>query len=77
MLDMNIHGTAKRIRLVSRPSLLSPLQLLAGLVRGLVEWERRARERKSLAEMPDHMLKDLGVTRSDAVRESEKPFWRP
>ena len=77
MLDMNTNGTIKRLRLAPRPSLLSPIQLLGAGLRLVLEWERRARERKTLAEMTDHMLKDLGITRSDAVRESEKPFWRP
>jgi uncharacterized protein YjiS (DUF1127 family) len=73
MLNMNTHVTTKRVPV----SLLSPFQLLLAALAGLVEWERRARERKSLGEMPDHMLKDLGITRNDAVREAEKPFWRP
>jgi uncharacterized protein YjiS (DUF1127 family) len=46
---------------------------LAGLV---AIWERRARERRALGEMSEHMLKDLGISRVDARRESEKPFWR-
>jgi len=25
----------------------------------------------------DHLLKDIGVSRGDALREGDKPFWRP
>jgi uncharacterized protein YjiS (DUF1127 family) len=25
--------------------------------------------------MSDHMLKDLGLTRADALREAGRPFW--
>lgn len=47
------------------------------LVRLLLLWQERSNERLRLRELDDHMLKDLGISRSQAVRESEKPFWRP
>ena len=37
-------------------------------------WERRT-ARLKLAEMSDHMLKDIGLSREDAVLEADKPFW--
>lgn len=40
-------------------------------------WHERARQRRQLAELSDHMLRDIGVTRADAWAEVEKPFWRP
>jgi uncharacterized protein YjiS (DUF1127 family) len=40
-------------------------------------WLERARQRRQLAELSDHMLRDIGLTRADAWAESEKPFWRP
>lgn len=58
------------------PSLPSPMQTLVRLADMFATWERRARERRMLAEMPDRMLKDLGISRLDANRESYKPFWR-
>ena len=49
--------------------------------RGVVElallWTERARQRRQLAELNDHMLRDIGVTRADAWAEADKPFWRP
>lgn len=60
----------------TRLSLPSPMQLLTRLSELLATWERRARERRMLAEMSPHMLKDLGVTRSDASAELQKPFWQ-
>ena len=74
MLNMN---TARRVVAARIPPLHSPLQLLGTLARLFKEWEDRARQRRTLAEMPDHMLKDLGISRSDAQYEAEKPFWRP
>ncbi len=60
----------------SLPSLPSPASVLVRLASVIVAWERRARERRALAEMPEYMLKDLGISRVDARREAEKPFWR-
>jgi uncharacterized protein YjiS (DUF1127 family) len=41
-------------------------------------WVQQSRERKELAELvnDDHLLKDIGVSRLDALREAAKPFWR-
>ena len=41
----------------------------------LLTWQRRANERTRLAEMDPRLLKDIGVTRVDAWREIQKPFW--
>jgi uncharacterized protein YjiS (DUF1127 family) len=49
---------------------------VAGL-RGLIgEWIRRSESRRDLAALSDRELRDIGVTRVDAMREVEKPFWR-
>ncbi|HSR71817.1 MAG TPA: DUF1127 domain-containing protein [Kiloniellales bacterium] len=42
----------------------------------LLLWQARAAERRQLAEMSDHLLKDMGLTRADVSRECAKPFWR-
>ena len=42
----------------------------------LEEWRRRSRGRRELAAMSDRSLRDIGVTRGDAYREAQKPFWR-
>ena len=77
MLDsMKTAGAAKRFGLSLRHALPSPAEVLLRLAELLTVWESRARERRYLSEMPDRMLRDLGISRSDARRESEKPFWR-
>ena len=42
----------------------------------LARWIERSRQRKALAALDDHQLRDIGITRADAGREAEKPFWR-
>jgi uncharacterized protein YjiS (DUF1127 family) len=39
------------------------------------QWQQRRHSREALAQMSDHMLKDIGISRYDAVNESSKPFW--
>jgi uncharacterized protein YjiS (DUF1127 family) len=34
------------------------------------------RQRKALAALDDHMLKDIGLTRCDVEAEVSRPFWR-
>lgn len=49
--------------------------LIETLDRGL-DWLDRSRSRRQLARLDDRLLRDIGVTRTDADREATKPFWR-
>jgi uncharacterized protein YjiS (DUF1127 family) len=49
---------------------------LFGLLEILLVWQERARDRQRLAELDDHLLKDIGISRVDAWHEASKPFWR-
>jgi uncharacterized protein YjiS (DUF1127 family) len=42
-----------------------------------IEWRRRARSRLELMSLDDRELWDMGLTRTDAHNESNKPFWAP
>ena len=42
----------------------------------LLTWQDRANERHALASLDAHMLRDIGMSRADALREATKPFWR-
>ena len=42
----------------------------------IATWIERGRQRYALATLDDRMLRDIGITRYDATRECEKPFWR-
>jgi uncharacterized protein YjiS (DUF1127 family) len=64
-------------------ALRSPRTPAAGPTRDLAKWLSAAsrwlewtRSRQSLDELDDHLLKDIGLTRSDARREADKSFWQ-
>ncbi|HVC50779.1 MAG TPA: DUF1127 domain-containing protein [Stellaceae bacterium] len=42
----------------------------------LRRWRRRAEERAHLARLDDHALRDIGVTRAEALVLIDKPFWK-
>lgn len=39
-------------------------------------WYDRARQRRHLATLNDHLLWDIGIDRASALKEASKPFWR-
>ena len=49
---------------------------LSGVRAVLREWRRRKNGRLELARLDERMLRDIGLTRADADRENNKPFWR-
>jgi uncharacterized protein YjiS (DUF1127 family) len=69
-------GTLSSRRPVARPG-----ERVAGdwLVQGyerVLSWLERVHQRRHLAQLSDHMLKDIGLTRADVEAEILKPFWR-
>ena len=49
-------------------------------VRGWLGWIRgqaaRWRERRLLEQLDDRALRDIGISRSEALAEARKPFWQ-
>jgi hypothetical protein len=39
-------------------------------------WPARVISRRSLCDLDDHILKDIGLTRDEIAFEAYKPFWR-
>ena len=39
-------------------------------------WARRSNDRRILAQMNDHLLDDIGLSRGEVARESAKYFWQ-
>ena len=50
--------------------------VMAAFLRGVAESFRRARQRRDLAALSEHSLRDIGLSRADVDFEVRKPFWR-
>ena len=42
----------------------------------LYRWQQRMQEREHLGMLDERLLKDIGLTRLQALSEVRKPFWR-
>ena len=60
---------ARHLRHSARPQLGRFIEMIG-------VWQRRARERRELLELDDFLLRDIGLTRAEAIRLARKPFWR-
>jgi uncharacterized protein YjiS (DUF1127 family) len=74
---MSAHFDTKRVILPRR----EPVSAFGGTITAAVErmqtWRDRARQRRSLSQLDDRLLRDIGITRYDVLSEARKPFWRP
>jgi uncharacterized protein YjiS (DUF1127 family) len=50
--------------------------LFAPILGQFFTWLQRARDRRALQRLDDHMLHDIGLSFADVEREASKPFWR-
>jgi uncharacterized protein YjiS (DUF1127 family) len=58
----------------AEPNRFSLLSRLADLAR---TWLERHRSRRALAELDERLMRDIGLSRSEAMNESVIPFWKP
>lgn len=57
-------------------SILRPFSRRPSSLRNLVvEWVERRSTRAALAQLDDHLLRDIGLTLGQAIAEAEKPCW--
>ncbi|KEA62193.1 hypothetical protein ADIMK_3854 [Marinobacterium lacunae] len=59
-----------------QPKRIERARPISGLLKTLLLWHQRARQRRRLLALPPHMLKDIGISKADAVHEASKPFWK-
>jgi uncharacterized protein YjiS (DUF1127 family) len=52
-----------------------PLEVMRAVGQQLSRWWQLYEQRRRLAALDDTALKDLGLSRADALQESERPFW--
>lgn len=72
---MTVHAaTPARTRRASPP--IRRLQAFMAVALGrLLRWHELARQRRALLALNERMLKDIGITRAEALREAHRPFW--
>jgi len=70
-------GTAGAVRGRGKKSAAGRISRCRGTI---ARWIARFRQRRALYEIAErddqHLLKDIGVSREEAFREADKPFWR-
>ena len=60
----------------SRHGLPALAELLGDALTLAYGWRDRSRQRRTLMRLDDHLLHDIGLSRSDVEREVSKPFWQ-
>lgn len=72
-LDERCTGAAAEIAVSDRPK---PVTMLLATLRQIAFWYERWRQRQDLAELDDHILRDIGISPREVERECAKPCWR-
>ncbi len=57
-----------------QPDTEQPLR--SRVARQFKQWLHNWHSRRQLAQLDTGMLKDIGLSRADALAEADKPFWR-
>ncbi|WP_375748532.1 DUF1127 domain-containing protein [Vibrio sp. HN007] len=53
-----------------------PLNLHKKILAKIKCWHRNRMTRQHLKMLPDHLLDDIGLDRTSAKHEANKPFWK-
>ena len=69
--DMRLWGRQPRRAGTPHIALLTAVRRIGAAIR---LWPERARSRRQLRELSDHMLKDIGLTRAEVGHEFPQPF---
>lgn len=51
-------------------------KIIRKLLNKINHWRQNSRTRAMLATLDNDALKDIGISRVDALQESNKPFWQ-
>jgi uncharacterized protein YjiS (DUF1127 family) len=73
---MTAMTTSARTRLTPDRTLPPLARILHGLTLVVLRWEERRQSRRSLRELDDHLLRDIGIPPDVAWREGQKRFWQ-
>jgi uncharacterized protein YjiS (DUF1127 family) len=62
-------------RPIHRPG-TDAIDVLGNLFAAPFVWLERMRDRRRIADLDDHMLRDIGLSRTQAEDLASTPFWR-
>jgi uncharacterized protein YjiS (DUF1127 family) len=74
-IDLHLRSPGRPVASHRRGSLRRVLRLLEEVWKAILRWHEVRRQRRALLELSDQMLKDIGISRADAMREAARPFW--
>ena len=74
-IQQQLHGELDRHQPASRRWLPALEARLLRVYRRMRRWQSLARQRRELAGLSDETLRDIGLSRVDALREARRPFW--
>jgi len=61
----------------ARPLFRNRVRPLQALRETVALWRTRNEGRKKLRNMPEYLLRDIGLSTEDVIEETRKPFWTP
>jgi uncharacterized protein YjiS (DUF1127 family) len=81
---MQFLSTSTPVSKLNRPTMskikvliFSKLRIFLAAVWRLVQvWKERSCQRRELEQLSTSLLKDIGVSKEDAINEARKPFWK-
>jgi uncharacterized protein YjiS (DUF1127 family) len=81
MTSLRVHGSTAAAdhggRKPHRRGMVPKLSAgVAAIIRGWLAHHRRRQNLRELTELDDHLLKDIGLSRREALREAAKWFWQ-
>jgi len=72
---LNLVGSAGISSPTPGPNASDLLRVVVGATRFLSGWVERRRQLRTLSELDDHLLRDVGLSREDVGRACSQSFW--
>jgi uncharacterized protein YjiS (DUF1127 family) len=72
-LGHQAYATPDIARGVPQATLANRLKACVSIISRAID---RRRQRRTLLGLGDHLLRDIGVSRGEAIAEGRKPFWQ-